>query len=91
MRLLCSSKRPRALIVLVFVLGILEFFVKAEAKPVLALMTYREVGEDEVTRWRRSVKIDHAGDRSSGEYSQVFLGRLHTTLRNVSSLLQSGK
>jgi hypothetical protein len=47
--------RFRKLVVQVLVLRILQFFVQAEAKPVLALVPHGQVSEDEVTSWTWTV------------------------------------
>lgn len=49
------------------VLCALELFVKAEAQAELALVSYRQVRENEVASGVRTVQIDHASNGCAGK------------------------
>ena len=81
----------RDILILVVVLGVLQFLVQAEAEPVFAFVPHREIGEDEVTRRIGPFQIDHAGDRGAGQYGQAVLVLRHASIGDGTGLLQSRK
>lgn len=62
---------------------------KRQAK--VALMTNRQVGEDEITGLYRPIQISHAGSRYAGQNGRIRRRRaLHTTVGQSASLLKTG-
>lgn len=87
-----GGRRAGRVFALVVVLRVLQFFVQAEAEPVLALVANGEVGENEVPSRRWAVQINHAGDRGAGEDDEsIRLFLRHAAVGHRTGLFQRGE
>lgn len=85
-------RRARRVVGLVVVFGVLQFFVQAEAKPVLALVSNREIRENEVPGGRRPVQIHHPGHGRAGEDDEpIRLLLRHPAMGHRPGLFQRGE
>ena len=72
----------------ILVLGVLRLFVQVEAQAVLPLVANRQVGEDEVSRFRWTVEICHARHWHASEHWDLLGGLLDTAMDDRASGLE---
>ena len=81
----CRSRR----LIAVFILGVLEFLVQAEAESELAFVADRQIREDEVAGGTGTVQQYHAGYWGASEHSQLSLVLGHAATRcDIAGLLE---
>jgi hypothetical protein len=69
----------------------LELLIQAETKAELAFVTNRQVREDKVAGWVRTVQVDHASNRCTGENSGLVRVGHATRLSQVPGRFQCGE
>lgn len=81
----------RLAIIGIHVLHVLQLFIERKAQPVFALVSNRQVGEDEIASRVGSVEIGHTRNRSTGEDWETRSGRWNASRGNGPCIFEGRK